>query len=78
MQVFVFDWTAYAENVDKFRVEGELPCLVKEHFDIVLVFKDDITLAVQITFNPEFIVGATRSEPGKFLGPYDPVYFQGS
>lgn len=33
MQVFVFDWTAYAENVDKFRQDGEMPILVKEHFE---------------------------------------------
>jgi len=33
MQVFVFDWTAYAENVDHFRQDGEMPRLVKEHFD---------------------------------------------
>jgi alkanesulfonate monooxygenase SsuD/methylene tetrahydromethanopterin reductase-like flavin-dependent oxidoreductase (luciferase family) len=33
MKVFVFDWTAYAENVDKFRNEGEIPRLVKEHFE---------------------------------------------
>ena len=33
MKVFVFDWTAYAENVDKFRVDGEMPRLVREHFN---------------------------------------------
>jgi len=33
MQVFVFDWTAYAENVDKFRIDDEMPRLVKEHFE---------------------------------------------
>ncbi len=33
MKVFVFDWTAYAENVDKFRVDGELPRLVNKHFE---------------------------------------------
>ena len=33
MKVFVFDWTAYGENVDKFRIEGEMPRLVREHFD---------------------------------------------
>jgi alkanesulfonate monooxygenase SsuD/methylene tetrahydromethanopterin reductase-like flavin-dependent oxidoreductase (luciferase family) len=33
MQVFVFDWTAYAENVDKFRQDGEMPRLVTEHFE---------------------------------------------
>ncbi|WP_305097201.1 LLM class flavin-dependent oxidoreductase [Croceibacterium aestuarii] len=33
MQVFVFDWTAYAENVDKFRKDGELPRLGKAHFE---------------------------------------------
>lgn len=33
MQVFAFDWTAYGENVDKFRKDGELPRLVREHFE---------------------------------------------
>ncbi|MXO59961.1 LLM class flavin-dependent oxidoreductase [Altererythrobacter salegens] len=33
MQVFVFDWTAYAENVDKFRKDGKLTRLGKEHFE---------------------------------------------
>jgi alkanesulfonate monooxygenase SsuD/methylene tetrahydromethanopterin reductase-like flavin-dependent oxidoreductase (luciferase family) len=33
MKVFVFDWTAYSENVDKFRENGEMPRLVREHFD---------------------------------------------
>lgn len=33
MKVFVFDWTAYGENLDKFRVGGEMPRLVKKHFD---------------------------------------------
>ena len=33
MQVFVFDWTAYGENVDKYRIDGEMPRLVKEHFE---------------------------------------------
>jgi alkanesulfonate monooxygenase SsuD/methylene tetrahydromethanopterin reductase-like flavin-dependent oxidoreductase (luciferase family) len=33
MKVFVFDWTAYGENVDKFRVDGEMPRLVRKHFD---------------------------------------------
>jgi len=39
MQVFVFDWTAYAESVDKFRVNGEMPRLVKEHFEPDVAFK---------------------------------------
>ncbi|BAK67545.1 conserved hypothetical protein [Sphingobium sp. SYK-6] len=33
MQVFVFDWLAYGESVDKFRVNGEMPRLGKSHFD---------------------------------------------
>lgn len=33
MQVFIFDWTAYAANVDKFREDGEMPRLVKRHFE---------------------------------------------
>ena len=33
MQVFVFDWTAYSENVDKFREDGVLPRLGAEHFN---------------------------------------------
>lgn len=33
MRVFVFDWTAYAENVDKFRIDGELPRLGSGHFE---------------------------------------------
>jgi len=33
MQVFIFDWTAYTENLDKFRVDGQLPRLGKQHFD---------------------------------------------
>lgn len=33
MQVFAFDWTAYGENVDKFRVDGEMPRLVRKHFE---------------------------------------------
>ncbi|AKH41390.1 Alkanal monooxygenase alpha chain [Croceibacterium atlanticum] len=33
MQVFIFDWTAYAENVDKFKIDGEVPRLVGEHFE---------------------------------------------
>ena len=27
MQVFVFDWMAYGQSVDKFRVNGEMPKL---------------------------------------------------
>ena len=33
MQVFIFDWLAYGENIDKFRVNGELPRLGAKHFD---------------------------------------------
>ncbi len=33
MQVFVFDWLPYGENLDKFRVNGEMPRLGREHFD---------------------------------------------
>ncbi len=33
MKVFVFDWTAYAENVDKFRENGEMPRLGANHFN---------------------------------------------
>ena len=33
MQVFVFDWLAYGENVDKFRVNGEMPRLGRKHFN---------------------------------------------
>lgn len=33
MQVFVFDWLAYGENIDKFRVNGELPRLGSKHFN---------------------------------------------
>jgi alkanesulfonate monooxygenase SsuD/methylene tetrahydromethanopterin reductase-like flavin-dependent oxidoreductase (luciferase family) len=33
MKVFIFDWTAYGENVDKFRVDGLIPRLVTEHFE---------------------------------------------
>jgi len=33
MQVFVFDWLAYAENVDKFRVNGAMPRLGRQHFN---------------------------------------------
>lgn len=33
MQVFVFDWLAYSENVDKFRVNGEMPRLGRKHFN---------------------------------------------
>ena len=33
MRVFVFDWMAYGENVDKFRVDGEMPRLGRSHFN---------------------------------------------
>ena len=51
MQVFVFDWTAYAENVDKFRVDGELPRLVKEHFEpdaAVNTYRDHIKSWIEL------------------------------
>jgi alkanesulfonate monooxygenase SsuD/methylene tetrahydromethanopterin reductase-like flavin-dependent oxidoreductase (luciferase family) len=33
MKVFVFDWTAYGESVDKFRENGKVPRLVRENFE---------------------------------------------
>ena len=33
MKVFAFDWTAYGESVDKFRVDGKMPRLVRKHFE---------------------------------------------
>ena len=33
MQVFVFDWMAYGQDVDKFRVNGEMPKLGRKQFD---------------------------------------------
>lgn len=33
MQVFVFDWMAYGANVDRFRVNGEMPKLGRKEFD---------------------------------------------
>ena len=33
MQVFVFDWLPYGQNLDKFRVNGEMPRLGRRHFD---------------------------------------------
>lgn len=51
MQVFVFDWTAYSENVDKFRVNGELPTLVKEQFEphyAVNTYRDHIKAWVEL------------------------------
>lgn len=33
MKVFIFDWTAYVENVDKFRTNGKLGRLGSEHFN---------------------------------------------
>lgn len=51
MQVFVFDWTAYSENVDKFRVDGELPRLVKEHFEpkaAVYTYKNHVEAWVEL------------------------------
>ena len=51
MQVFVFDWTAYGESVDEFRVDGEMPRLVKEHFKpevAVDTFKNHIAAWVEL------------------------------
>jgi len=33
VRIFVFDWMAYGENVDKFRVNGEMPRLGRSHFN---------------------------------------------
>lgn len=33
MQVFVFDWMAYGQSVDGFRVNGEMPKLGRKEFD---------------------------------------------
>jgi len=33
MQVFTFDWMAYGANVDRFRVNGEMPKLGRKEFD---------------------------------------------
>jgi len=33
MQVFIFDWMAYGESVDKFRVDGVMPKLGRKEFD---------------------------------------------
>ncbi|HMA11740.1 MAG TPA: LLM class flavin-dependent oxidoreductase, partial [Steroidobacteraceae bacterium] len=33
MQVFVFDWMAYGQSVDRFRVNGEMPKLGRREFD---------------------------------------------
>ncbi len=33
MKVFVFDWLAYGESVDKFRIDGKMPKLGRRHFD---------------------------------------------
>ncbi len=33
MKVFVFDWLAYGESVDKFRVDGKMPKLGRRHFN---------------------------------------------
>lgn len=38
MQVFAFDWTAYGENLDHFRTNGEMPRLVRDHFDPSVAF----------------------------------------
>ncbi|HWL62590.1 MAG TPA: LLM class flavin-dependent oxidoreductase [Steroidobacteraceae bacterium] len=32
MQVFIFDWMAYGEDVDRFRVDGKMPKLGRSHF----------------------------------------------
>ncbi len=33
MEVFIFDWLAYGENVDKFKVNGQVPKLGSKHFN---------------------------------------------
>lgn len=33
MEVFIFDWLAYGENIDKFRVDGVMPRLGGRHFN---------------------------------------------
>ena len=33
MEVFIFDWLAYGENVDKFKVNGKVPKLGRKHFN---------------------------------------------
>ena len=33
MEVFIFDWLAYGENVDKFKVDGKVPKLGRSHFN---------------------------------------------
>jgi alkanesulfonate monooxygenase SsuD/methylene tetrahydromethanopterin reductase-like flavin-dependent oxidoreductase (luciferase family) len=33
MQVFVFDWMAYGESVDRFRVDGKMPKLGRKQFN---------------------------------------------
>ncbi len=33
MQVFVFDWMAYGESIDHFRVNGQMPRLGRTHFN---------------------------------------------
>jgi alkanesulfonate monooxygenase SsuD/methylene tetrahydromethanopterin reductase-like flavin-dependent oxidoreductase (luciferase family) len=32
MQVFIFDWMAYGESVDRFRIDGKMPKLGRSHF----------------------------------------------
>ena len=33
MRVFVFDWLAYKENVDRFRIDGQMPRLGRKQFN---------------------------------------------
>ena len=33
MEVFIFDWLAYGENVDKFKIDGKVPKLGRKHFN---------------------------------------------
>jgi alkanesulfonate monooxygenase SsuD/methylene tetrahydromethanopterin reductase-like flavin-dependent oxidoreductase (luciferase family) len=33
MQVFIFDWMAYGESVDRFRIDGKMPKLGRSHFN---------------------------------------------
>jgi alkanesulfonate monooxygenase SsuD/methylene tetrahydromethanopterin reductase-like flavin-dependent oxidoreductase (luciferase family) len=33
VEVFIFDWLAYGENVDKFKINGQVPKLGRKHFN---------------------------------------------
>ena len=50
MEVFIFDWLAYGENVDKFKVNGKVPKLGREHFNpqaAVNTYKEHIAAWVE-------------------------------